>query len=378
MTRPESFVLADVAGEVWIGDRPAKSGDAVGGGDVVRTLPGAAGSVVAGGATIRLDAGAELALRPSGEGPGPAIDLAAGRIFVKSAPGLRVTTPAGTLVPTGTAFAVTLAGKETTVAMREGTVRFETAHGKVDVRPGQAATCVEGRAPKTPARIVDPAAEFAWVDDVAAGRWFRVIPPGRRAGVVIAAPHAPHEIRSNVFAAGLARRLEAGAAIAWGQVADGMCRTLDIPGDSAAENALFEGWVRRLREAAGGPGVRLLVEIHSKLEGDASRTVIDGITAGFAKDELERMKRSFDAVVKKRKPPVAMRLVFDVTDPTYEYEGRTIPSRQDATGLKTNGVLRREIAARGLLLALPTEVRTDPALCEAYEGILAEWLEGVR
>ncbi len=338
------------------GDLGVKKGDRVTLARSIKTGFGRLGLVEAAGARFLLHHQTEIAL-----GAEPVARLSQGRLFVRSAPDLRVETPAGSIVPQGTQFAVEIAGDETWLAVREGSVLFENAQGKSIVRKDQMLKVAKGRSPGTASRV--PANAFDWADKAGADAHVMLY-PGSRKGLVITAPHAPHVMHTSEIAAGVAERLEAPLVVGWGYARKGEYSIVHLPGDTAEEKAVFTEYVRLIREGAGVPVARLVVEIQGH-----GGPVLEGATSGFTKEEVQRLKESLAAIA--RKHGAEDRLAFDLADPQHDFRFGTF-------NLRKTGVLKSDIAARGLVLGLPSSCRTTAKARETWAAVLAEWLETIR
>jgi hypothetical protein len=319
-----------------------------------------------GGASFTLHHQTEIAF-----GPGPVARLAAGRLFVKSAPGLTVETSAGTITPIGTEFAVAATGDAARVAVREGSVRL----ANVLVKKGMALDAVRGKAPGAPVRVAP--AEFAWADQAAAEKSLMLYPGARKTGVVMSAVHATatDETHLAAFASGVAEKLGVSSIAGFGWVE---WRLVVLPGRNPEEKSLHEEYLRMIREAAGGPVARLAVVLQEKSLNDPSPLVVECGAAGFTREEEERLKRDFDAVVEKHGPSLRLRLACDLTDPSYEVDGAKVAFDASPAAWRRGGVFKADVTARGLRIRVPRACRYDPKARAAYEAIFAEWIERIK
>ena len=97
---------------------------------------------------------------------GCVINLKAGRIQAHVEPDgnpFEVLTPHGKAVITGTVFDVSVTQQETTLIVAEGSVRFESSQGRVDVRAGFQSTLQAQSRPSTPTRC-DAESLLAWAN----------------------------------------------------------------------------------------------------------------------------------------------------------------------------------------------------------------------
>lgn len=372
-----ALTVEAASGDVRLGERAVRKGDRLTPAQTLRTAFASHGRVEAGGAVFAFHQTTQVAL-----GPGPSAKVIEGRLFVKSAPGLRVETPAGSVTPIGTEFAVDVAGDETWVAVREGAVVLENAHGKATVRKDQVVRCLRGRAPGAAARLAGPAAHFDWAEKTAAPAYVMLYPgPRKNAGVVIAAPHSPYVGRTAEVAAAVAERLRVACVIGHGYARRGDYDWVHLPGGTPEEKAVFAEYARLVREGAGVSPARLVVQVlgmGGPATNERDEPVIEVATAGFTKEDAQRMKESFAAIVRKHKPETEMKLVLDLTDPKYEVGGREVSFRTGASRLRQAGIFRSDIAARGLHVTLPWTVRATAGMRGQYGAILADWLESIR
>jgi hypothetical protein len=355
--------IESVRGRVASGKGDLKAGDLVSLAQPLRTDFGAHAVIEAGGARFVLHQETQLAL-----GAGPAARIAAGKVFVRSVPGLRVETPAGTAIPIGTEFTVEVSGETTVVAVREGAVQFSNDQGKAVVRKDQALSAARGNAPGKPGPV--PADAFAWASAASLERFLILYPGQRKSGVVICAPHitAQDELHVGQFAAGVSRRLGVGLVAAHGY--DGS--KVVLPGRPGEDRELFERHLGLVREASGSWPARLVVVVHAKLVGDPAHHVIEVGTAGFTVQEEEDLKRDFAAIVERRAPAERIRMVCEHSDPDFpNFTAGTVDYRRA-------GIFKEGHAARGLRLRVPNTVRYRDAVRAEYEAIVAEWLEKIR
>lgn len=372
--RAEVLAVRSVTGRVRYRDRELRAGDALELVDALRTPFGECARIETAGTTIHVhhDTGFSL-------GPGPVVRLDQGRLFIRSASGLRAETSAGSVTPLGTEFGLEVSGNVTTVVVRSGLVRFANARGEQKVEKGQLLRCAPGQTPGRPARA-DLAAALAWVEGMerAGGgpdaAWMILYPAPQRSGIVVTAPHMPIETQTSRIAAGLAERLQTSLVVAHGYKRP---RKIDVnvPGDDPASREAYDEYRRLIRDGASASPVPFLVEIHGYGD-EEDPAVIEIATAGFAVADAEAVKRTYARLLRKHAPEVQATLVFDVTDPTYEAGGKRIKFKYPALDLRTRGVFRKEVAARGWKVSLPHACRWRCR--DAYVAILAELVESLR
>lgn len=380
--------LTKVHGEILVNGKLAKAGDKVTEADLVRTRFGKHGWFETAGARIAMHHQTELKLSA-----GPLVRLAAGKIFVKhvtasfpsgahaatSAPNLRVETAAGVVTPIGTEFSVEVSGDTTTVAVREGSVQFNTPRGKSKLEKGQLAGCATGKVPGTVQRLVDPEAYFGWEQKIGAEDYLIHYPAAKRTGIVVAAPHAPYETNTASMAASVAEHLKLPLIVGHGYANKDNFSVVNVPGRNKKEKEIFEDYVQLIREASGLAPARLLVELHGyggPAVSDKDPTpVIECSTTGFSQQELLRLKQIWAQLLKKYKPEQAVALVFDLTDPQYKVDGKKINFRFTANTMRSEGVFKKDVTARGLKFELPWQCRKTPKARETYEAMLSELLE---
>lgn len=372
--KPPCVVMTRVQGEILINDQPAKAGDRVTDADRVRTRFGTHGWFEAAGARITMHHQTELRLSE-----GPTLRLATGRIFVRSTPGLRVQTAAGLITPIGTEFSVEVLGETTIVAVREGSVLLQTPRGRSKLEKGQLVSCAAGKVPGAVQRLMDPAACFGWVTRIGAENYLMHYPAARRTGAVIAAPHAPYETHTALMAASVAEKLRLPLVVGHGYASRDNFSVVNVPGQNRKEREVFEEYVHLIRDAAGLAPARLLVELHGyggPAVSDKDPTpVIECSTAGFSQQELLRLKQVWVQLLKKHKPEQEVALVFDLTDPQYEVEGRKIEFRFTANTIRSEGAFKKDVTARGLKFELPWQCRKTPRARQTYEAMVSELLE---
>lgn len=361
----EVFAVRSVTGRVLRKGVEIRAGDAIDAADVLRTPFGEHAKIEAGGGTFLVHHETEFALRPAG------IRVTKGRVLIRD---FAAETPAGSLVPTGTEYSVEVAGNVTTVIVKSGSVQFKTARGEQKVAEGQLVRCTAGQAPGRPARVVDLELALSWAAAMEKDAWLQLYPAARRSPLVVTAPHMPIETQTSKFARTVAEKLDVSLV-----VAHGYKRTrnteVNVPGDTDEEKAVYEEYRRLVREAGSVAPLALLVEIHGY--GDADEPpIIEISTTGFTERELLQLKGTYARLLKKHAPEVEAMLVFELTDPTYEWDGKKIKFKYGAGDMKTKGIFRKDVTARGWKVELPHACRYK---ChDAYAAILADLIASLR
>lgn len=362
---PEVFAVRSVTGRVMRNGVELKSGDVLEATDVLRTPFGEHAKIEAGAGTFLVHHDAEFALRPAG------IRVTRGRVFVRD---FAAETPAGSLVPTGTEYSVEVSGNVTTLIVKSGSVQFKTARGEQKAAEGQLVRCTAGQAPGRPARVVDLEAALAWTGALEKEAWLQLYAATKRSPLVVTAPHMPIETQTSKFARTLAENLDVSLV-----VAHGYKRTrnteVNVPGDTDEERVVYEEYRRLVREAGSVAPLGLLVEIHGY--GDADEPpIIEISTTGFTERELLQLKQTYAKLVKKHAPEVEAMLVFELTDPTYEWDGKKIKFKYGAGDMKTKGIFRKDVTARGWKVELPHACRYKSH--DTYVAILTELIDSLR
>lgn len=358
VVRKEAFTVKSVTGRVKYRNRELRAGDALELSVPLRVPFGEHAAIEVAGASILLHHETEVAI-----GPG-ALRIATGRAFVRGE--IRVETPAGSLIPSGTEFAVEVAGAALSVVVRSGSVRIGTAK----VEKGQFLKVAAGQTPGRPVRV-DLAAALAWADAIDRASkpdeaWLLLYPAQKKSAIVVTAPHMPIETQTSRFAAGLAESLRTSLVVAHGYKRP---RKIEVnePGDSPAEREAYEEYRRLVREGGAVAPLAFLIEIHG-YGSEGEMPEIQVATSGFSKAELEQVKLAFARLVRKHAPEVEATIVFDLTDPK--------EIKYPAGAMKTKGIFRPEITQRGWKMELPWAVRWTCR--EKYVAILAELVESMR
>lgn len=218
----------------------------------------------------------------------------------------------------------------------------------------------------------------------------RTIPPGTsgqismhpgRVGLVVAAPHATSDLRTGDIATEVARRTGFGLVVATGFTIGpdtveaaarryGVNRPLEgVPGRDAAEEratpaarGVYEAYVQRVREAAGGP-LRYYVEIHGNARRDTAERIeiatvgIDGEHALQLRTLLELTR---DAHLRGHPGAPRLRVLIEPADSLV----------YTASAAKREGILR--LPERALHIELPRLARDE--FRELYTAILGDFL----
>ncbi len=372
-TRVAKILSLEVSGTLIRENGP----DPVKPGDLLRTPFGGEARIRFQGIVLWMDHRTHIRLEE-----GPRVVLERGKICIRSAPGLEVRSPAGTIRPLGTEFLVEADEKGTTsVVVRAGSVLFENEKGGRNVPAGCRSTGKGGRKPGPAVRLRNLSPLFSWVEkvDLAVGTeqapFVRLYSTGKRSPLVITAPHVPVETRSKEIASFVAEKLDVPLVVGHGY--KGARRiVLNEPGDDEAGRHAYQEYVTVIRDAAHRLPLPFLVEIHAYGVKNDETPVIEISTSGFRKAELERLKRLYEKLLEKYRPEIRALLVFDLTDPAYEVDGRKRNFKYGSDILRKSGVFQKKFAARGWKVELPWAVRY-PGL-ERYRTILADLVRAAR
>jgi ferric-dicitrate binding protein FerR (iron transport regulator) len=369
-------LLSRVEGTLLCRGEPLSSGSEISPGDPLRTPFGTEARVTFAGGTVWVDHQTEIQMDQGGR-----LHLRRGKIYLQSAPGLKVQTPAGFIRPQGTKFQVETDAKGTTrVVVQAGRVRFENGLGGRNILAGCRVVGKVGKRPGPSIHMKNPEEVFLWVKGidkvVAEGEdpFLRLYRTEKKVPLLFSAPHVPVETQSKEIATFLAQSLDAPLIVGSGFKGP---RGIDLnePGKSEASRTAFLAYVEALRKGEAGFPIPFLVEIHAYGEKDGESPVIEIATSGFRKAELERIKNRYEELVKKLQPQVRARLVFDLTDPTYEVDGVKRDFKYKSTLLRSSGVFQKKISLRGWKVSLPWEVRYTSR--EHYRTILLELLREI-
>ncbi len=369
-------LLSRVEGTLLCRGEPLSSGAEISPGDPLRTPFGTEARVTFPGGTVWIDHQTEFQIDQ-----GVRLHLSSGKIYLQSAPGLEVETPAGFIRPQGTKFQVETDVKGTTrVVVQAGRVRFENGFGGRNIIAGCRVIGKVGKRPGPSIHMKNPEEVFLWVKginnvvDAGEDPFIRLYRTEKKAPLLFSAPHVPVETQSKEIATFLAQSLDAPLIVGSGFKGP---RGIDLnePGKSEASRTAFLAYVEALRKGEVGFPIPFLVEIHAYGVKDGKPPVIEISTSGFRKAELEGIKNRYEELVKKLQPQVRARLVFDLTDPTYEVDGVKRDFKYKSTLLRSSGVFQRKISLRGWKVSLPWEVRYTSR--EHYRTILLELLREI-
>ena len=381
-TGPETTIarvsIGKISGSLLHSGKAISSGEQVAPGDLLQTPFGREARLEFSGVVLWMDHRTQVRLEK-----GPRVTLVRGKIFLRSAPGLEVWTPVGTLIPIGTEFQVETGEKgSTTVIVKEGKVRFQNHKGKREVPAGCRSTGKAGRKPGPAERLRKLSSLFAWVDSVdravapGPGAFVRLYPTGSRSPLVITAPHVPVETQSREIAAFLAETLEVPLVVGTGYKGRVPRVDLNEPGANEESRGAYLEYAGAIRSAADRLPLPFLVEIHAYGNKNSETPVIEISTSGFTRGELERIKKIYAGLLEKIQPEIRARLVFDLTDPKYEVDGKTRNFKYGSSVLRKTGVFQKQFVQRGWKVELPWIVRYS--VQEHYRTILAELIRSVR
>lgn len=358
-----------VAGRVQCGDRELQVGDFVRASDTLRTRFAESARLEVAGTTLVIHHETEFGLGGAG-----AIRLERGKLFLRSDRGWSAETPSGTVNGLGAETSLEVVEGVTGVVVKSGDVLFRNAFGARRIEKGLTLRCGRDEAPPFPSRVADLNATLAWTGRVErAARspneaYLMLYPVARRGGLVVTAPHMPIESQTARFAASVAERRHASLVVASGFKRIRQIE-VNVPGATGESVAAYEEYRRLVGEAADRTPLDLLVEIHG-YGGEGEPPMIEIATTGFAVQELGRLKQVYAKLLQKHRPGIEAMLVFEATDPTYEYGGKKIRYKYGVGAMATHGIFRKEITTRGWKVELPYACRYPEH--EKYEAILAD------
>lgn len=362
-------IIDAVAGRIACGDRELKVGDPIRATDTLRTRFGESARVEVLGTTLWVHHETDFGLDNNG-----AVRLDRGRLFLRGDRGWFAETPSGTVHATGADVSLEVADGATAVTVKSGAALFRNSFGARRIEKGLALRCSPGEAPPFPSRVADLNGALAWTAQVERATrspkeaGLILYPAARRTSLVVTAPHMPVESQTARFATNLAERRKASLVIANGYKRIRRIE-VNVPGDTGESRAAFEAYRRLVTEAADRSPLGLLVEIHG-YGGEGDPSVIEIATTGFTTEELQQCKQTYAKLLQKHRPKVEAALVFEATDPTYEYGGRKIRYKYGVGSMATRGIFQKEIAARGWKVELPYACRYEAH--EKYEAILSD------
>ncbi|MDP6959773.1 MAG: FecR family protein, partial [Planctomycetota bacterium] len=204
-------LLSRVEGTLLCKGQPLSSGSEVAPGDALRTPFGTEARVTFAGGTVWLDHQTKIQMNPGGK-----LHLSSGKIYLQSAPGLEIQTPAGIIRPEGTKFQVETDVKGVTrVVVQTGRVRFENGFGGRNILAGCRVIGKVGKRPGPSIHVKDLEDLFLWVkgvdQGVAEGKspFLRLYRTEKETPLLLSAPHVPVETQSKEIATFLAQKLGA-------------------------------------------------------------------------------------------------------------------------------------------------------------------------